>query len=595
MCDEESTPGTSSKPPSSEYGGGANETQREACAAIIDDDGATEMEDGEEDYEEEGGDENLDTTAAIGEEDRDEEGPNEDGSTQAWEPNQDNFNDFQFQPDGDSLESGLINTVEELETRLAGLWAEGDKIVTAKIDKNRRFVCIDYPCVVQNVDRALATLEGPKAISKVLSENGRMPLYFRPDDCFSKPVYANCTHSQNLLVRVRRRKKKRPASERSVEKASVADVATSASGASAAEACDDYEYQLVVDGIVDRMYSFDGMCDFQYLPVVRNQPRSKSAATGSGGDSYSEILSRIVPDFEDDREEYLSREMQLFLPPLIFSRRQLPVTFQFEDDQPSKKKSDVIETERKNRFLGSIHVTFDHPGVPVETHPDAPLYLGKLPVNQQQAGLEAVQKLFEERPLWTRAGLQVNMEPAYRQYIKFLVPMVAYYFTNGAWKSLWCKLGYDPRKEVAAKLYQTVDFRIRKLVNRSKVDGKRAQYYRGVFRFNTDTPKMPSLDNASSEVQYVSNMCATYEARNTAKAVKELVYVYRQGMMPPFRQMRYQACDIHHPEIQAKLHENDGKETVCTERDGWCVPDFTDICRDILHREVEKLQAAQSQ
>ena len=71
-------------------------------------------------------------------------------------------------------------------------------------------------------------------------------------------------------------------------------------------------------------------------------------------------------------------------------------------------------------------------------------------------------QLFEERPLWSKAGLQVNIESMYRQYITFLLPMVAFYFTNGAWKSLWCKLGYDPRKEPASKVYQTVDFRIRK-------------------------------------------------------------------------------------------------------------------------------------
>ena len=71
-------------------------------------------------------------------------------------------------------------------------------------------------------------------------------------------------------------------------------------------------------------------------------------------------------------------------------------------------------------------------------------------------------QLFKERPVWTKAGLQVNIEATYRQYIKFLLPMVAFYFTNGAWKSLWCKLGYDPRTVPASKVYQTVDFRIRK-------------------------------------------------------------------------------------------------------------------------------------
>ena len=86
------------------------------------------------------------------------------------------------------------------------------------------------------------------------------------------------------------------------------------------------------------------MCDFQYLPVERNQTASTSTATRSDKDSYSEILSQLAPRFEDEREEYLSRKTHLFLPPLLFSRRQIPVPFQFEDDQPSRRTTDVIET-----------------------------------------------------------------------------------------------------------------------------------------------------------------------------------------------------------------------------------------------------------
>lgn len=33
------------------------------------------------------------------------------------------------------------------------------------------------------------------------------------------------------------------------------------------------------------------------------------------------------------------------------------------------------------------------------------------------------------------------------------------------------------------------------------------------------------------------------------------------------------------------------QETICTERDGWCVPDFTDVCRDTISEAVEKLFA----
>ncbi|GFS15985.1 general transcription factor 3C polypeptide 5 [Elysia marginata] len=571
--------------------------------AACDNDEDMDLGNAEIEEEEEAGDENLDTSAPGRDEDRDKDEDNEDSSARAWDGNQDNFNDFQFERE--NMEGGPANTAENVEGRLAGLWADGDKVLTAKIDSSRRFVCVDYPCVVQNLEKALTTLEGPKAISKVLAENGRLPLYFRPGDSFCKPVYANCILSQNLLVRVRRRKKKKPQDVRKrAGQTPTADPTSSGSTpamdpeSTRVMGQDDYEYQLVVEGIVDRMYMFDGMCDFQYLPVMKtqNQTAGQSTSAGSGGQSsYREFLSQLVPQFDDEREEYFSRPVPLFLPPLIFSRRQIPVPFQFEDDTPVSRNLDVIETERKTRFVGSIHVTFDHSSVPTEPHPDTQLCLEKLPENQRETGLVAVRKLFEERPLWSRAGVEVNIEPRYRQYIKFLLPMVAFYFTNGAWKNLWCKLGHDPRKIPASKVYQTVDFRIRNMLNRSSFEGKREQYMKGAFRFNTETPSVTTGIIASSDVQFMSNLNATYAAKHIGKKVKELQYIFYQGVMPPFRQMRYQVCDIHHPEVQAKLHENDGKETVCTERDGWCVPDFTDICRDILYRDVQKLQAAQGQ
>lgn len=553
-----------------------------------------ELCDAEEEEEEDGEDEIFDTTAPLGEEERDR--ANEDSSAEVWrDRKQDNFDDFQFERE--NQEYGPANTAQDVEARLAGLWADEGQILTANIDKSRRFVCIDYPCVVQNLDRALATLEGPKAISKVLSESGRLPLYFRPDDSYCKPLFAECILSQNLLVKVRRRKKKK-SRELEKNKEQSSDANTTDCESTQIPDQDSYEYQLQVEGVVDRVFSFDGMCDFQYLPVIKveNPGASQSISTKeSHCGPYKEILSQLVPGFEDDRDEYMARNLPLYLPPLLFSRRQLPVSFQFEDDLLSTKRLDVIETERKKRFIGSIHVTFDHLGIPMEPHPDTQFCLEKLPKHQREAGVNAMKKFFEERPLWTKAGIEVNIEPIWRQYIKYLLPMVAYYFTNGAWKGLWCKFGYDPRKIPESKLYQTIDFRIRKSLHRSKFDGKREQFTKGAFRFNTHNPRVTTGIVASSDVQYMSNINATYAAKHMGKAVKELQYVFRLGMMPPFRQMRYQACDIHHPEVQAKLHENDGKETECTERDGWCVPDFTDICRDILYKEVVKLQAAQGQ
>ena len=47
------------------------------------------------------------------------------------------------------------------------------------------------------------------------------------------------------------------------------------------------------------------------------------------------------------------------------------------------------------------------------------------------------------------------------EHMKYALPTIAYYFVTGPWRSLWVKLGYDPRTDTAAKIYQLVDFRVR--------------------------------------------------------------------------------------------------------------------------------------
>lgn len=49
----------------------------------------------------------------------------------------------------------------------AGGWGDGDKVCSAVIKKDRKFVCIDYPGVIRNVDKAVATLGGLQDLTEV--------------------------------------------------------------------------------------------------------------------------------------------------------------------------------------------------------------------------------------------------------------------------------------------------------------------------------------------------------------------------------------------------------------------------------------------
>lgn len=98
----------------------------------------------------------------------------------------------------------------------------------------KRLIGVEYPGLVQNPSRMIETLGGEEAISKVFSRpTRRLPMTFRPEDPYSKIVCGDPQPSTNLLLRVRRRKKK------------------STSGESSGEG---FEYKQEVLGVVDKTY-----------------------------------------------------------------------------------------------------------------------------------------------------------------------------------------------------------------------------------------------------------------------------------------------------------------------------------------------------
>ncbi|XP_059149081.1 general transcription factor 3C polypeptide 5-like isoform X2 [Physella acuta] len=456
---------------------------------------------------------------------------------------EDVFEDFEFVP----RDSEVASSLSEEVTIDAGGWGDGDKVCSAVIKKDRKFVCIDYPGVIRNVDKAVATLGGLQDLTEALSQNHRLNLVFRPNDPYCKGAMSTLNLAKNLLVKLRRRRKHPAAMETG--------------------SADEYEYQVEVIGIVEKVHVFEKMCDFQYLPVIKHPDGQ-----------YKEILSSIRPTIEDERDEYLSRNIPLFLPPYCFSRREKPCGFFFESE-PFQEGDTSFVQDRKKRFHGVVHVSHHNPTVPLVPDPDAFQNLSKLPVSNVEDGRKSLDKIFEERPLWTKAGILSRLDPYHHRYIKFLLPVVAFYFDTGPWRNLWCKFGYDPRKNPESKKYQTLDFRLRSVASRNQVDSKRGfeRYSHPQLKIRKNT-LLHGIEEDEEEIEKKE------ENKNL-----DLNYVFSPAHRPPYRQMRYQVCDVMLDDVQKKLHENDGQESVCTERDGWCVADFTDVCRDIMHGACEKL------
>lgn len=67
------------------------------------------------------------------------------------------------------------------------------------------------------------------------------------------------------------------------------------------------------------------------------------------------------------------------------------------------------------------------------------------------------------------------------------------------------------------------------------------------------------------------------------------MYKFKPDELPHSRNVFYQMCDIEDEEVQKLVHSNDGKESSCSEKDGWCCINVQDKCRNIMSSRHEQL------
>ena len=178
---------------------------------------------------------------------------------------------------------------------------------------------------------------------------------------------------------------------------------------------------------------------------------------------------------------------------------------------------------------------------------------------RDQTRLDDLRRLFEERPIWSKNAIKCKLDIA-PDKLKLMLPVVAYYFLTGPWRSLWVRLGYDPRIDPSAKKYQLVDFRIRQ---RSAADKICIRSKRSTYSYslpNTVQKAQPqvvrilqeSLGEMGGGSDAAGGAAASKEV-DDARLKKESVYIFRHGVLPPYRQMFYQLCDIYDEDVQQLL------------------------------------------
>ncbi|XP_043279585.1 general transcription factor 3C polypeptide 5 [Venturia canescens] len=552
----------------------------------------------------------------------------------------------------DSYESFDENDDEDADEEYTGPILPGGH----RFDK--KLLCIKYPGVVENPEKAIETLGGLGGISAACSSsNRRLELRFRPQDGYRKPTCGDKHETAGFLIRVRvkkslvqhmekmemiterdnvkfhgpydieqldqllgplgreftsgenntgetseNQKMQRPSckaktdvpeknnysesgselniqergilytknSEKSVDHNSKDSIENGATKSFEDFSKDD-SYQVPdakVIGRVETEFDFQNLCDFQFLAIGKSVTDPKIVE-----DIYESVYPTEIPV-----HRWLQKKVPYFLPPPAFSRIDSVQHLSLKTEKDKGPKN-VIGKTRKRLAGFSNFINFDSPETPCEPPPgiETALRIKFL----QKSHLERIRRIFEERPVWSKNALTYVTEFSGEQ-LKFLLPSVAYYFMTGPWRTMWVKLGYDPRQDPQARKYQTLDYRLRAMhgleltVNRKRTSSDYTLPYKS-------TPII------KPRATILTSMQDQREIGKKDQLLSECVYIYREGVVPPSRQMFYQYCDIHVSEIQemlAKLPDHLPPGARCHEKHGWLPSGFSDQCREIINRQV---------
>ncbi|XP_055710450.1 general transcription factor 3C polypeptide 5 [Phlebotomus papatasi] len=399
----------------------------------------------------------------------------------------------------------------------------------------KKTILVEYPGLVNNVDKCLRTLGGIGKLSETFgNEKKRLELKFTPENLYSKPVFADEHGTMGLLLKIKL--PRRPL-------------------VNTVEVPSD---RVEIVAKIESCYRFSGLCDFQLLPIVKRE---------SG--RVEMIYKELIPTYKDGYSWLTENpNVPYFLPPLLFSRMD---TVQHKIFRPTyiTEKGTVTPKfqQRKKRSRYNIFASFNlHDPFPDKMNPAAAEMLKIKFISTEE--FNVVKGLFEERAIWSRMAL-CYVSNVSMSRLRVILPTLGFFFNSGPWRGLWCKFGYDPRKHFDSRHYQVLDYRLRNQVGARYYVSRKSSHVIGAVNkasVNKKTLRPKTEEEKDAETQIYSPY-------------------FEEGKMPGARQVNYQYCDIRVAKIQEMLEKLPGPlhGTTCTERTGWLPPGFEMQCREIMN------------
>ncbi|XP_066599011.1 general transcription factor 3C polypeptide 5 isoform X2 [Prorops nasuta] len=320
-------------------------------------------------------------------------------------------------------------------------------------------------------------------------------------------------------------------------------------------------------GKVETEFRFTNLCDFQYLPLANKKSNPQELEC-----IYNAIYPRGIMSYT-----WLKNDVPYFLPPAAFSRMDTMQQYVPKTEVDSLPEN-IIGKNRKRRKGFSNFISFNNPDVP--TVPPKGIETAMKIKFLQNTHLEKIQKLFDERPIWSKNALIYHTKFTSEQ-LKILLPCVAYYFMTGPWRIMWVRLGYDPRQDTSARIYQTLDYRLKAMHGLGNTVKCKRNYAEYTLPYKSGPVSKPKTSILTTNINLEQNC-------KKERHLNDNIYLYREGYLPPSRQMFYQYCDVQVDEIQEMLAKlpDPLPGTKCDEKLGWLPSAFGEQCREIINKHV---------
>ncbi|KAH7930260.1 hypothetical protein BV22DRAFT_1028484 [Leucogyrophana mollusca] len=445
------------------------------------------------------------------------------------------------------------------------------------------FYSVEYPGYVKpsSVHLAVRNLGGQSSLDTAFKRTAAkndalLELNLRPGNPFSHPIPGDIVATNNILLKVVKRKRRKPIDDTTGGEQVIG------------------EYTAEAVGVIPKTARFRSMADYQYQPD-KNDPlvELRLAMDRMDADAirkytipeekedYAIQIGNLPPELDPALAEQSGQQrpttrsnLRLFPPPL-FSRQAIPQNYNFKANPASMVTTAVNEEtgeERKRlinkgrwKGLGPVAIAHSDPIIP--EGPSATALEAQPQMNQDL--LKRLQELLEQRPIWTRVSLYNQFSPAEAREIhnsKGLLPLVCYLFQDGPWRDTLVRFSYDPRKDSGARLYQRIYFR------------------------NANHPmERPSVIARRQEARTNAlNSTRSVEQEEAREADRRKSHIF-DGVTITKETAAFQLCDIHDPMLKEMIEEEDDLREVCDERDGWFSAHAFERIKNVLRHKFFSL------